>query len=152
MTNNLVLSKIQAALNLSIADLQNILALASVTLEVPLLTGYSTASVRHKDYVPCPNSVLHAFLNGLIIHRRGVSEKTPADATPSNTALENNDILKKLRIAMNMQNPQVITAFIRGCAELECEVTALFRRKGHKHYKKCSDENLEAFIKGMVLL
>lgn len=64
----------------------------------------------------------------------------------------NNDILKKLRIALQLEEDDLLEIF--GFAEFPItkpQITALFRKKGHPHYKECQDQLMKKFLAGLAL-
>ncbi|MBU2097530.1 MAG: DUF1456 family protein [Gammaproteobacteria bacterium] len=89
------------------------------------------------------------FLNGFINLKRGKREgEAPA---PENT-LTNNMVLMKLRIALNLQSDDVISLLKdTGLNFSKHELTALFRKPGHKHYRKCEDQILRNVLKGLQM-
>jgi uncharacterized protein YehS (DUF1456 family) len=104
------------------------------------------------DYIPCSDPVLGFFLDGLIIHFRGRREGQPPPADKPSAALTNNAILKKLRIALDLKEDEMIGILkLAGVAISSHELTALFRKQGHKHYKVCNDTFLRDFIRGIAL-
>lgn len=104
------------------------------------------------SYVKCSDQVLASFLNGLIIHKRGPKENSPAQENKPAQSLTNNLIMKKLRIALELKEEDILGML--KLAEINVsasELTALFRREGHKHFKECGDQFLRNFIKGLTL-
>ncbi|VFQ44041.1 DUF1456 family protein [Desulfoluna butyratoxydans] len=90
---------------------------------------------------------LASFLNGLIIHRRGRREGPQPEAE---TRLTNNLILKKLKIALNLTSDDVLAIMARANFGMSRhELSAFFRKPGHKHYRECKDQILRNFIQGM---
>jgi uncharacterized protein YehS (DUF1456 family) len=66
--------------------------------------------------------------------------------------LTNNAILKKLRIAQDLKEDDLIAVFkLAGISISKHELTALFRKQGHKHYKECSDRFLRDCLNGVAL-
>ena len=53
-------------------------------------------------YVECSNAVLAHFLDGLVIHRRGRNPDLPA--RPVEKHVNNNVVLKKLRVAFELKD------------------------------------------------
>ncbi len=97
----------------------------------------------------CSDQQLGEFLDGLIAERRGPRDPNLPPLTPQ--PLTNNEVLKKLRIAWNMREAELLATFAAGGREMsKNEVSALFRKRGNKHYRVCSDEVLEAFIRGLA--
>jgi uncharacterized protein YehS (DUF1456 family) len=89
------------------------------------------------------------FLNGLINARRG---RRDGPAPEPETRLTNNMILMKLRIALNLQSEDMHELLAStGLQFSNHELTALFRRPDHKHYRQCEDQLLRHFLKGLQL-
>lgn len=89
------------------------------------------------------------FLNGLINERRGRREG--AQPVPEET-LTNNMVLMKLRIALNLQSDDVQRLLLEtGLSFSKHELSALFRKPGHKHYRHCEDQLLRNFLKGLQM-
>lgn len=66
--------------------------------------------------------------------------------------MTNNDILKKLRIALKLQDIDIIE--ILKLAEFDItksELNALFRREGHRNYQECGDQLLRRFLNGLII-
>jgi len=65
--------------------------------------------------------------------------------------MTNNDILKKLRIALNLKDADIIEILRLADFEItKTELSALFRREGHKNYKECGDQLLRRFLNGLI--
>jgi uncharacterized protein YehS (DUF1456 family) len=67
-------------------------------------------------------------------------------------ALTNNDILKKLRIALELRNEDIVEI----CELVDfkitiSELTALFRNESHPNYKPCGDQLLRNFLNGLII-
>jgi len=64
--------------------------------------------------------------------------------------LTNNLILKKLRIALNLKEPELVIVFALVDVELtKRQIGSLFRKEGSKNFKECSDELLALFLEGL---
>jgi uncharacterized protein YehS (DUF1456 family) len=96
---------------------------------------------------------LACFLDGLIVAKRGLRDNPgPAVAKAPDFRLSKNDILKKLRIAMNFREEQMLSTLKQGGSELsKSELGAFFRKPNHKHYRACGNQVLRNFIKGLTL-
>ena len=100
-------------------------------------------------YKPCSDTQLAIFLNGLINHKRG--KKEGAQPEPEQH-LTNNIIFMKLKIALNLKADDVLE--ILSLVDMDIskhELSAFFRKTGHKHYRKCKDQILRNFLKGVQL-
>ena len=150
MNNNDLLRSIRDALGLDEATMIQIFKEAG--REVGQSTVASFMKTKDEDnYIPCANPIMAFFLDGLIIHLRGRKEgSAPAAAKPV-MELGNNAILKKLRIALDLKEEDMVGVFKAGGVTVtNHEITALFRKEGHKHYKECDDQLLGRFIKGVA--
>lgn len=66
--------------------------------------------------------------------------------------LTNNDILKKLRVALNLRDEDIIQ--ILKLVEFEIsksELGAIFRKDNHPNYKPCGDQLLRNFLNGLII-
>jgi len=109
---------------------------------------------RHaEDFEPCSYEELGVFLDGLITLKRDPSPKKKSETDPFEeeaVPLTNNLILKKLRIALELKEPEMEIIF--GLADVELskqELKSLFRKEDHKNFKACSDALLMAFVEGL---
>ncbi len=70
----------------------------------------------------------------------------------SGKTMTNNEIFKKLRIALDLKEGDLFQIFELGGYEInKSTLSAVFRRKGHSKYKPCPDEMLEAFLEGYII-
>lgn len=98
-------------------------------------------------YQECDDTMLAIFLNGLINEKRGKKE---GPQTEPEEKLTNNIIFNKIKIALNLRAEDVLT--ILESAELRIskhELSAFFRKPGHKHYRECKDQILRNFLNGL---
>ena len=103
-----------------------------------------------ESYLGCNSKTLHAFLDGLILQRRGPSDG-PTKKFPT-SKIDNNTILRKLRIAFEMRDTDLIATVEKaGLRISKSEVSALFRAPSQKHFKKCGDQFLRNFLKGLTI-
>jgi uncharacterized protein YehS (DUF1456 family) len=99
-------------------------------------------------YQLCTDEHFTRFLDGLIIYRRGPAK----NGSRNPVALTNNMILKKVRIALELEARDLDHAFMLADCELSPhEISALFRKPGTKHFTECSDSILERFFSGLSL-
>ena len=67
-------------------------------------------------------------------------------------SVTNNDILKKLRIALQLQDTDIVEILKLADFEASCsEVNALFRNPAHKNYRECGDQLLRCFLDGLII-
>jgi uncharacterized protein YehS (DUF1456 family) len=151
MTNNDILRRLRYALNISDSEARGIFKLSGYEIDQSNLT----ALLKKEDeegYVVCSDKVMKLFLDGLIVHKRGRKEIKPGQEEKPDSPLTNNAILKKLRIALELKEADMIGILKLADADISTsELTALFRRQGHKNYKECGDQFLRNFLKGITV-
>ncbi len=66
--------------------------------------------------------------------------------------MSNNDVLKKLRVALKLRNDQIIEILSLADFKIsQSELGALFRADDHPNFKKCGDQILRNFLNGLVI-
>ena len=93
---------------------------------------------------------LAIFLNGFIIEKRGRKEGAPPAIAEKK--LNNNIILRKLKIALDLRDDDMIE--ILKLADMRIskhELSAFFRKPGQKQYRECKDQFLRNFLHGMQI-
>ena len=147
MKTNDILYKIVKALNLSEADILEAYALEGYEMNPQHLQALLKKRMD-KGFELCSYEELGLFLDGLVTLKRGPSPKKPNDVEV--VELTNNLILKKLRIALELKEPETEIIFGLGDVTLsKQELKSLFRKEGHKNFKACPDELLMAFLDGL---
>ena len=101
------------------------------------------------DFKTCTDHQLAAFLNGLIIEKRGKKE---GPVSEPEKIITNNGIFMKLKIALALQADDVLAILkLAGLEISKHELSAFFRRSDHKHFRPCKDQVLRNFLKGLQL-
>jgi len=151
MTNNDILRQLRYALNINDSTMIEIFKLADYEIEPSDLTSLLKKE-DEEGFVNCGDAVLGYFLNGLILHKRGKKETEPGETRKPDSRLTNNAILKKLRIALELKEDDMLAILkLAGVGISKHELTALFRKEGHKNYKECGDQFLRKFLKGLSI-
>jgi uncharacterized protein YehS (DUF1456 family) len=66
--------------------------------------------------------------------------------------MTNNDILKKLRVALKLRDEDIITILkLVDFPVSKSEVNALFQTEDHPNYKECGDQLLRNFLNGLII-
>lgn len=148
MTNNDILRRIRY-----IFDFDDSKMIAVFGLADHLVSREQISDWLKKDDDPafrvCSDTQLAIFLNGLIIDKRG--KKEGAQPEPEKR-LTNNIILNKIKIALNLKAEDVLEILqLAGFQLSKHELSAFFRKPGHKHYRECKDQILRNFLKGIQL-
>lgn len=150
MIANDVLRGVRYALDLSDAAIIDTIRVADpdAVVERDDLAGWLRKD-GEDGFVQCPDPVLARFLDGLIVHYRGRDDSRPLAPWP--TRLDNNAMLKKLRVAFTLKDVDLHEVFEAGGFPLsKPELSALFRQPGHTNYRPCGDQLLRAFLRGLA--
>jgi len=148
MTNNDVLRRIRYTLNFDDTKMIAIFALADLEVTRAEISDWLKKD-DDPDFKSCKDVTLATFLNGLIIDKRG--RKDGPQPVPE-TTLTNNIIFRKLKIALNLQAEEVLALIKQADFSMsKHELSAFFRKPDHKHYRKCKDQVLRYFMKGLQL-
>lgn len=151
MINNDVLRSIRYMLDLSDNKVIEIIRLADPGFAIEK-EDVRAFLLREDEpgYLACSDRVMAHFLDGLVIHRRGRDESLPA--RPVEKRINNNVVLKKLRVAFQLTDVDMHKAFAdAGFPVSKPELSALFRQHGHKNFRLCGDQLLRNFLKGLTL-
>ena len=147
MKINDILFKIQKALSLENERILEAYSLVDYNMRAERLENI-LKRYQDKDYEEATYEELGLFLDGLVILKRGVSTKVQDDDEV--VELTNNLILKKLRVAMELKEAELVILFALAEVVLtKRQIGALFRKEGSKNFKVCSDELLMAFLDGL---
>jgi uncharacterized protein YehS (DUF1456 family) len=66
--------------------------------------------------------------------------------------MDNNDIFKKLRVALQLRNDEIVAICkLVNFTITESELTAIFRSVDHPKYKACGDQLLRNFLNGLII-
>ena len=65
--------------------------------------------------------------------------------------MSNNDILKKLRVALSLRDDDIIEILkLEDFKISKTELSAFFRSEDHPNFKPCGDQILRKFLNGLV--
>ncbi len=66
--------------------------------------------------------------------------------------MDNNDIMKKLRIALQLRNDDISEiCSLAGFKITPSELTAIFRNENDPRFKTCGDQLLRNFLNGLII-
>ena len=92
---------------------------------------------------------LAVFLNHLIEEKRG---KREGEKPAIEKRLTNNMVFMKLKIALSLKAEDVLEILsLAGFKLGKHELSAFFRKPGHKHYRECKDQVLRNFLQGLQI-
>lgn len=152
MKNNTVMIKLRQTFALTDSDIARLFDLGGYSVTPEMIAGFLVGFPTDEGYIKCPNRALIGFLDGFIVDRRGPNPNKPKPGAATDTTIDNNDVFKKLRIALDLHEIDIQNMLVKSNVVLEKnDFSGIFRKKGHKHYKACSDAVLDAFFKGIEL-
>ena len=110
----------------------------------------------NEENIKFSNFMLESFLNGLIIFKRGKQDPKPGQperpAQSINNGCVNNVMLKKLKIALDLTSEDMLDILKEaGVIVTKGELSAIFRKEGHKNYRECGDRYARNFLKGLAI-
>jgi len=146
VTNNDILRRIRYTFDFDDSKMMELLSHDEHTVTREQMSNW----LKKEDdpvYEEIKDVQLAIFLNNLIDENRGKKEGAKPQLEKH---LTNNIILRKLKIALNLKDEDILE--IMQLAEFTIskhELSALFRKKGHKHHRVCKDQILRNFLKGM---
>ncbi len=66
--------------------------------------------------------------------------------------MDNNDVIKKLRVALHLRDDEIIQILKLVDYEItKTELSAVFRKDDHPNYKPCGDQLLRNFLNGLII-
>ena len=149
MTNNDKLRRIRYALDISDREVIKLFSLADYDITQDELDALFKKEDENGFY-ECPDDVAALFLQGLIASRRGKRDDAGA-RKDAGRVLSNNDILKALRIALQLRDEDIIEIMDAERQKVaKSEINALFRKKGQPNFRPCGDQFLRHFLAGLT--
>jgi uncharacterized protein YehS (DUF1456 family) len=148
MTNNDILRQLRFVFDFKDHAMVKLFGLGGLEVTREVISSWLKKE-DNKDFVELEDPALASFLNGLIVEKRGKKEGPEPEIEQR---LNNNIILKKLKIALDMKAEDVIETLERANLRIgKSELSAFFRKPKHKHYRACKDQILRNFIHGIQM-
>lgn len=145
MTNNDILRRIRYMFDFNDAKMISLFELTDTQVTREQISNW----LKKEDdpaYQLCNDTQFASFLNGLIIEKRG--KKEGPQPVPEQE-LTNNIILRKLKIAFDLKNEDVLEIMQLVDFRLsKHELSAFFRKPEHKNYRECKNQILRNFLQG----
>lgn len=159
MTNNDIILRLRYALDIKNMDLVEMFKLGGMkyTKEevLNMLQKVQEDEEPPAGYKAVTNDMLEAFLNGLIIFKRGPQKPREGQATQVEPTVKdhaNNMLIKKMKIALKMTSEEVLdTLYDGGVIVSKGELGAILRNPSHRNYKACGDRFARNFIRGLTV-
>ena len=148
MTNNDILRRVRYIFDFNDDKMIAIFALADCKVTRAQISDWMK-SEDNPEYKKLSDVLLASYLNGLINDKRGKREG-PQPVPEKN--LSNNAIFMKLKIALNLQAEDILEIMdLSDFRMSKHELSAFFRKEGHKHFRECKDQILRIFLKGLQM-
>lgn len=148
MTNNDILRRLRYTFDFNDSKMIAVFGLANHQVTREQISAW----LKKDDdpaYQECNDTLLAIFLNGLINDKRGKKEGSQPEPEKR---LTNNIIFMKLKIALNLKAEDVLE--VLGLVDFRIskhELSAFFRKPGHKHYRNCQDQILRNVLNGLQI-
>ena len=149
MTNNDILRRIGSMFDINETIMTEIFGLGDLQVTREQVVAWFRDDTD-PTFQKCSDSQLASFLNGFIVYNRGKKE----GAQPkSEQQITNNVIFQKLRIALDLQAEDILEILELSNIQIsKHELSAIFRKPGHKHYRECKDNLLLGFLDGAQIM
>jgi len=148
MTNNDILRRVRYIFDFNDDKMIAIFALADYEVTRAQISDWMKQE-EDAAFKKLSDPLLAMFLNGLINDKRG---KKDGPKPKPETDLSNNAIFMKLKIALSLQAEDILAIMDSQDFRMsKHELSAFFRKSGHKHYRECKDQILRVFLKGLQL-
>ena len=147
MTNNDILRRLRYAFGFTNSQVAKVIA----HVDEKSTSAHVRSWINQEDdefHQPLSDSGLCKFLDGLIIEKRGLR---PGAAIPKPLEiLSRNEILKKLRIALELREEGMMAVFKNANFTVtKAELGSFFRKEGQRNYAECPEQVLRKFIHGL---
>lgn len=151
MINNDTLRSIRYMLDLSDQKVVEIIRLVNADFSIE---KSSVPDLLRKEgepgFIECSEPLLAHFLDGLVVFKRGRDDSRAP--RPVETHVNNNVVLKKLRVAFELKDIDMHAIFeAAGFPVSKPELSAFFRDRSHKNFRQCGDQLLRNFLRGLTL-
>ncbi len=148
MTTNDILRRLRYIMNYNNSNMAATFALGGLICSREQLISW-LAKDEEEGFAALSDEALAQFLNGLIISQRGQKD---GELPVAETRLNNNIILRKLKIAFSLRDDDVLALLQLANFRLgKAELSAFFRKPDHPHYRQCQTQVLRNVLKGLQL-
>ncbi len=146
MLANEVFRQLRFIFNWSEADIAELFKLADAIENEETIQNW-LHKPEHESFVKMKDVEFTTLLNGFIIAQRG---KREGPSPKPEMILNNNIILRKLKIALNLKDTDILNLFQSVDLRLsKHELSAFFRNPKQAQYRECQDQFLRNFLFGL---
>ncbi|WP_163933491.1 DUF1456 family protein [Paraferrimonas sp. SM1919] len=146
MTNNDYLRRLRFIFQLNDKKVADIFKLAQHKIDISDIPLWLKKD-EDKDFKEIKDIDFAAFLNGFINLKRG--KKEGAQPKPEHK-LNNNIVLRKLKIALNWQDDNIIKLLESVNFRIgRSELSAFFRKEDNRHYRACQSQLMRNLFRAL---
>ncbi len=146
MNNNDILRRVRYLFNYNDEKMISVFKLAEYDVDKAILRAWHRKS-DDPLLLEMTDKQLATFLNALIIEKRG---RKDGPLPIAEEIINNNIILRKIKIALNLQAEDMLEIFKLGEKPIgKAELSSFFRKPGHRSYRPCLDQYLRGFLNGL---
>ncbi|MBC7391329.1 MAG: DUF1456 family protein [Opitutaceae bacterium] len=146
MNNNDILRSLRYTFDISDSKMIQLFGLGGLEVTRTEISDWLKGE-DNEAFKPIYDKDLAVFLNGLITDKRGKKDGEPL---PNEKSLNNNIVLRKLKIALNLQDEDVVAILkLKGFEVSKHEISAFFRNPSQGKYMACKDQFLRNFLMGL---
>ena len=148
MTNNDVLRKLRYTFDITDSQMIKLFSIAGKEVNRSEVSNWMKKD-DDPAYVNLVDKNLSYFLNGFIINKRGKKE---GPLPIAESKINNNIILRKLKIALNLKDSDILELLSYADFRLsKHELSAFFRKPTQGQYRKCKDQVIRNFLHGVQI-
>ncbi len=148
MTNNDVLRKLRYTFDITDSQMIKLFSIAGKEVNRSEISNWMKKD-DDPAYVNLVDKNLSYFLNGFIINKRGKKE---GPLPIAESKINNNIILRKLKIALNLKDSDILELLSYADFRLsKHELSAFFRKPTQGQYRKCKDQVIRNFLHGVQI-
>ena len=146
MNNNDIFRRLRYTFDWSDQEVMDIFALGDLTVTRAEVSDWLKKE-EDENFKSLHDIKFAAFLNGFINQKRG---KREGEQPKPEKRLNNNMIFRKLRIALNLRDDDIMDIFALVRIRVsKHELSALFRNPTQSQYRECKDQFLRNFLLGL---
>jgi len=148
MTNNDILRRVRYIFDFGDDKMIELFGLAEMTVSRAEVSAWLKKD-EDEGFEEITDTQLAIFLNGLIVEKRGPKD---GPSPEPEARINNNVIFRKLKIALDLKAEDILDLLETVDTKIsKHELSAFFRKPGHKHFRACNNQILRNFLKAVQL-
>lgn len=148
MTNNDILRRVRYIFDYNDEKMMALFALAGLEASRSDVSAW-LKKPEDEGFAALGDIELATFLDGFIVEKRGPKD---GEKHKPETEINNNIVFRKLKIALDLKAEDILDLLTSVDSSIsKHELSAFFRKPGHKHYRACNNQLLRNFLKAVQL-